>query len=123
MRPSRKAAYWETSVSTGLPSRSMVLVSGRRVVSARKGRPSTWPSRMTRKSRLIGKRGLVTLVGLENIGVARSTRSLSGAVGRPRQPLEFVTATSRSRVRTGATVLLFGAPPSASLADARASVR
>jgi hypothetical protein len=83
MRPSRKAAYWETRVSIFLPFQVTVFVSGSSVVSDRKGLPSTWPSSTTEWRSLIGKSGLVIFVGLEKEGWSRSTRSLVGAQPRP----------------------------------------
>ena len=59
----------------------MILVSGRSVVSVLNGLPSTRPLSTTEWRSLIGKSGFVTLVGSENGGAVRSTRSLSGATG------------------------------------------
>src|SRR3972149_9166908 len=61
---------------------SLGLVSGSRVTSVRKGRPFTLPSIKIEGVLAVGCSGLLTLVGAENAGAARSTRSLSGAILR-----------------------------------------
>jgi hypothetical protein len=73
--------YWDTSVSTRWPSHSMIWVSGRSVTSVRNGFPSTWPSIRSESCDETGNSGLVMFVGSENVGISRSTRSLSGATG------------------------------------------
>src|SRR5215217_1168704 len=79
MRPSRYAVYCETSVSTRWSCHSMILVSGSSVTSVRNALPSTRPSIRTDSCFEAGNSGLVTLVGSENDGLARSTRLPSGA--------------------------------------------
>jgi hypothetical protein len=72
-------------------------VYGSTVVSVLKGFPSTLPARIADGSSLIGKSGFATFVGSENIGVARSTRSLSGVSGSSSSP----AAASCARVACG----------------------
>src|SRR4029453_11712948 len=59
----------------------MIRVSGRSVTSGRNGFPPTWPSIRIDSCSETGKSGLVMVVGSENVGIVRSTRSLSGAPG------------------------------------------
>ena len=64
----------------------MILVSGRSVVSVWNGLSSTLPLRIAERRSLIGKSGLVMLVGSENVGPAMSTRF---ALRSHRQPGEL----------------------------------
>jgi len=66
--------YCDTTTAIGSPSTVTVCVPGISVVSDRNGSPSTSPSSTTELSALIGNRGLVISVGLENVGRSTSTR-------------------------------------------------
>jgi hypothetical protein len=93
MRPFRKAVYCETSVSTHWPGvHSMILVYGNSVVSVWNGCLSILPSSTAECKSEIGKSGLVTFVGFVNGGASRSTRALSGAVGRWARPAASICA-------------------------------
>src|SRR5262245_17722844 len=93
MRPSRKAVYWEMSVSTHWPGvHSMIRVCGSSVVSVGNGCPSILPLRPADGSLEIGNSGLVTFVGFVNGGATRSTRVPSGAVRRSARPAAAICA-------------------------------
>jgi len=72
----------------------MILVSGRSVVSLLNGLSSTVPFKIAEWRLLIGKSGFVTLVGFENGGAVRSTRSPIDASGS----LSSLAAASSSAV-------------------------
>src|ERR671922_3048708 len=75
---------WEAGFRIPPPRHLMILVSGRSVVSVLKSLPSTVPERMADGRLLIGNSGFVILVGSENGGAVRSTRSLRDATGMSR---------------------------------------
>src|SRR4029450_13055832 len=91
MRPPRRAVNCEAPASTRWPSQVKVRVVGSRVASTRSGRLPSWPSWSTWASSPTGNRALVMRVGSENRGLARSTRALSGAIGRQPVPCSFST--------------------------------
>ena len=82
----------------------MNLVCGNNVVSVWNGLSSTLPLKMTDSSSLTGNSGLVTSVGLENVGASMSSRLLSGASGRSAKPA------ASSWAWLGCGIVLTGSP-------------
>jgi hypothetical protein len=76
--------YCETSTRIRSPFNITIRVPGRRVVSVRKGLPSTWPRSTAERRRLIGKSGFVIEVECEKTGRARSTRARLLGAAQPR---------------------------------------